>query len=392
MNPAAGRRAVTTVFSQNKIPQTMRYQVLLAQREQNYQSFSVASIIAFTISVIYILQLLYAPGKPLSPWMDTAYLAIFASLAGCSLFFFLLLHWLHERFPIRFESLFVYLYAFLMVALSTSLTVLDMTHSREYTGMFVGLIAVSVLLSGPGPLYAALSCLSLLIFSLGFFCLFRSEGLNAYLPGLVSAAVSAAIGGMMQAGRVHNEVLKIHLQDLNRELREYSFRDPLTGVRNRRFLMEYLDQQRLFENRHSFGLCVVIFDIDHFKKVNDSLGHPVGDVVLKELAMVTQGGLRDSDMLARYGGEEFMAVLPKTAIDDGVAVSERLRAAVEGHSFPGVPWHITASFGVAQLRSDETVESLISRADIALYWSKKDGRNRVSRAGEHGNAPELAES
>ena len=93
--------------------------------------------------------------------------------------------------------------------------------------------------------------------------------------------------------------------------------------------MEYLEQHRLFELRHEMGLCIVILDIDHFKRVNDTLGHPVGDVVLKDLASVSQGCLRDSDLLARYGGEEFIAVLPKTAIDDAVAVAERLRTGIE---------------------------------------------------------------
>jgi len=376
------------IFDREKIPLTMRYQVLLARRDHNYQTYSVASIIAFTISVIYVLQQVFVPGDVPLPWIGAAYIAIFSSLAAVSALFFLALHWSHERIPLRFEALLVQGYSFLVVALTTSLTNIDLVYSKEYTGMFAGLIATCVVLSGPPMIYTALASVSLLIFSMGFFVFAPVQDVNAFLPGLVNAAVSAAIGGIIQGGRTHNEVLKLHLQDLNRELREYSFRDPLTGTRNRRFLMEYLEQHRLFELRHEMGLCIVILDIDHFKRVNDTLGHPVGDVVLKDLASVSQGCLRDSDLLARYGGEEFIAVLPKTAIDDAVAVAERLRTGIEYHTFAGVPWNITASFGVAEMRKDESVESLISRADIALYWSKKDGRNRVSRAGEHGATSE----
>lgn len=379
------------IFDKEKIPLNMRYQVLLARRDHNYQTFSVASIIAFTISIIYILQQFFLPGELPAPWYGKAYIILFACLGSLSALFFLAYHWMYERIPLRFETALVIVYSFLVVLITTSLTNIDLMYSREYTGMFAGLIATSVILSGPVMVYTALASFSLLIFSLGFFVFTPNPDLNAFLPGLVNAAVSAAVGGIIQNGRTHNEVLKLHLQDLNKELREYSFRDPLTGTRNRRFLMEYLEQQRLFELRHELGLSIIILDIDHFKRVNDTLGHPVGDVVLKDLANVSQGCLRDSDMLARYGGEEFIAVLPKTGIDDAVIVADRLRAGVEHHGFAGVPWKITASFGAAEMRKDESIESLISRADIALYWSKKEGRNRVSRAGEHGAAADSFE-
>lgn len=376
------------VLNREKIPLNMRYQVLLARRDHNYQTFSVASIIAFTIAIIYILQQLCLPMALPAPWIGPAYFLLFSAIAAVSAAFFLILHWVHERVPQGVESTIVYAYVFLIIAFSTSLTVIDLTYTREYTAMFVGLIATSVILSGSPMVYSAMACVSLILFSLGYFLVFPGQGLNAYLPGMVNAGVSAAIGGIIQGGRTHNEVLKLHLQELNRELREYSFRDPLTGTRNRRFLMEYLEQQRLFELRHEVGLCIALFDIDHFKRVNDSLGHPVGDMVLKDLAAVAQGCLRDSDMLARYGGEEFIAVLPQTRIEDAMGVAERLRLGVAHHAFVGVPWKITASFGVAEIRKDESIESLISRVDIALYWSKKEGRNRVSRSGEHGTVSE----
>jgi len=370
-------------ISQGKIPFNMRYQIMLARRDHNFQTFSVAAIIAFTISLLYVLQKLYAPGETPESWMTGAYIALFGSLGIVSVIFFLAYHWMHERVTLRFETIFVMVYAFLVVGISTVVTVIDMVYTREYTGMFVGLISTSVILSAPLIAYSALSSFSLILFSLGYFLVFPGQGIEVYLPGFVNAAVSVAIGIIIQNGRTNNEVLKIHLQDLNRELREYSFRDPLTGSRNRRFLMEYLEQQRLLELRHEVGLSLIIFDIDHFKKVNDSLGHPVGDMVLKDLANVSQGCLRDSDMLARYGGEEFIAVLAKTRMEDAYAVADRMRVGVEYHSFAGVPWKITASYGVAELRKNESIESLISRADIALYWSKKEGRNRVTRSGEH---------
>jgi two-component system cell cycle response regulator len=131
------------------------------------------------------------------------------------------------------------------------------------------------------------------------------------------------------------------------------------------------------------ALCVVMLDIDHFKKVNDSYGHLVGDDVLRDIGRLLLNTIRGSDIVARYGGEEFVLLLPETDEVGAVSFAERIRTAVEAYEFDRgddqPPLKLTASIGVAVFPAArvDTVEDLFSRADSALYRAKADGRNRV---------------
>jgi len=118
-------------------------------------------------------------------------------------------------------------------------------------------------------------------------------------------------------------------------------------------------------------------DIDHFKAVNDDFGHDAGDTVLRELTRLVMDNIRITDRLARWGGEEFIILSASSDINRARRVAERLRRKIEGHDFPGLPWVVTGSFGVAQHKPGESVEQLLRRVDEALYRAKETGRNRV---------------
>jgi len=173
-----------------------------------------------------------------------------------------------------------------------------------------------------------------------------------------------------------------HLQHLERARRR-ALIDELTSTFNRRFLEEVLAKMILpGERRRNQLLSLLMIDLDHFKLVNDTFGHPVGDIVLKTVASTLHRALKESDTLARYGGEEFVVVLPQTDTAAALAVAERLRVAVEGLSLrklaPATPDHVTISVGVATYPSQaKTVQELIRLADEALYQAKSLGRNRV---------------
>ncbi|MGA2031728.1 MAG: GGDEF domain-containing protein [Thermoguttaceae bacterium] len=149
--------------------------------------------------------------------------------------------------------------------------------------------------------------------------------------------------------------------------------DPLTGVNNRRGLDDTLSIQLAMKNRYQVPFAVAMFDIDHFKAVNDKEGHVYGDTVLRNLARVFDEVLRETDVLARYGGEEFVVVMPQTELDGASILAERLRAHVEQKL------DITVSAGVAMSHDGDTQDSLIARADDALYTAKTAGRNCVFR-------------
>ena len=172
-----------------------------------------------------------------------------------------------------------------------------------------------------------------------------------------------------------------------------AYTDGLTGVYNRRYIDAHLDRKITEISVTQKPVSVLIFDIDHFKRVNDTHGHASGDEVLKAVADRVSGSIRDFDLLARYGGEEFVVVMPSTPPDLAAMVAERLRRRLESDPFTilngGQSLQITASLGVATTTDPvDTAESLLARADEALYAAKRDGRNQVRSA----DAPEDGKS
>lgn len=156
--------------------------------------------------------------------------------------------------------------------------------------------------------------------------------------------------------------------------------DGLTGLSNRRSLFELADRAFAAATRYDRPLSGVMFDIDHFKRVNDTYGHGVGDEVLREIARRCESGVREVDILGRYGGEEFVAILPETGLEGAMGVAERLRKAVDRtpiYTSAG-PIPVTISAGVAKLDGgSRSLKELLERADAALYEAKDSGRNRV---------------
>jgi two-component system cell cycle response regulator len=160
--------------------------------------------------------------------------------------------------------------------------------------------------------------------------------------------------------------------------------DPLTKIYNKGYLLEALEAEFKRAKALHTDFCVLFFDLDHFKKVNDTYGHDAGDYVLKEFTSLIRGKyLRPKDVFARYGGEEFVILLSNTTGQAASEIAERIRAAIETHPFiyEGKRLPVTSSLGVAELRSDiESASTLLKSADKALYAAKEGGRNRVVSA------------
>ena len=156
--------------------------------------------------------------------------------------------------------------------------------------------------------------------------------------------------------------------------------DGLTQIYNKRYLYEALERELIRGRRHERELCILMFDIDHFKRINDVHGHLAGDYVLKEVARVVQGRIRRDEVFARYGGEEFAIILPETPLSGAVALAETLRQKVADYSFvfQADSIKVTISLGAALMEEgDRTAENIIKRADEKLYQAKRTGRNRV---------------
>lgn len=169
----------------------------------------------------------------------------------------------------------------------------------------------------------------------------------------------------------------IHKHLLYKEMETMAITDSLTGLYNRRHFLEKLAGEVLRARRYVQQFSLVLMDIDHFKRFNDTCGHSVGDAILKEFGSLLMKCARGSDIVARYGGEEFVVLLPCTSQSNALAAAERIRSAIEGHTFPRRK-RLTVSMGVAAFPHNAADHmELLARADEALYGAKKMGRNRV---------------
>jgi diguanylate cyclase (GGDEF)-like protein len=172
------------------------------------------------------------------------------------------------------------------------------------------------------------------------------------------------------------------LAEANNELRLLAITDPLTKIHNRRYFFENAQKEVTRAYRHKTKLSILLFDIDHFKRINDTYGHLAGDQVLQFIGKQMKDTLRNIDLYARYGGEEFVILLPETGQAEALETAERLRQSFQDATIPSDndAINITISLGVASLKHSEPIplEKLLDQADTALYHSKEKGRNKVT--------------
>jgi two-component system cell cycle response regulator len=213
----------------------------------------------------------------------------------------------------------------------------------------------------------------------GVFLLRRTvdqEPLTASDVEFADTVIKSAVNAIEQAHTIEQAKAD------NARLEALAHTDPLTHLLNRRALTIRLVAELERVRRYNSPLTMLMIDLDHFKQVNDTYGHLVGDEVLRGIAMILQRSVRSVDMVARYGGEEFVVVLPETGETGAVAFAERIRQRVEQHCFElqrAAPARVTVSIGVSSFPAPhvESAEDLFARADAALYRAKERGRNQV---------------
>jgi diguanylate cyclase (GGDEF)-like protein len=169
--------------------------------------------------------------------------------------------------------------------------------------------------------------------------------------------------------------------EYHEEIYRLTIIDALTDIYNKRYFLEFLARQLSCSTRYRRPMSLIMFDLDRFKSVNDTLGHLCGDFTLRELAAIVRKGIRKEDLFARYGGEEFAMVLPETPRQGAMEIAEHLRQRIEAHHFHFEDKHyrVTISVGVTCTSGEEwqTTSELIEQADGKLYQAKRQGRNRV---------------
>ncbi len=209
------------------------------------------------------------------------------------------------------------------------------------------------------PKYALMPCLLVAIFS--------------YIPARLEKMLQEEKSRKKSSETPQRPVLQ---RSETRSTRSRLKHDKLTGAISKDSFNEIIGF-KIMEAKHiDSALSLIIFDIDYFKKINDTYGHLVGDTILKELSELIRNNLRESEYFVRWGGEEFVILLPGTSLQGAQMVAEKLRRAVEENTFSEVG-KVTCSFGVTTLKEDDTIKSFLKRADEALYEAKNGGRNQV---------------
>ncbi len=193
-------------------------------------------------------------------------------------------------------------------------------------------------------------------------------------------AATSELNAQLQSLHAEYEHKQQALTEMNRDLQALASTDPLTGLHNRRFFQDCLRGELLSCRDNDSELSLLIVDIDHFKTINDTYGHPIGDFVLIELARLLRDSTGTGSICARFGGEEFVVLLPAAGYEKALAVAEHARSIIA--KTPLGSHRLTVSIGVDTALPDSTEESLLERADLALYASKSGGRNRTTHAND----------
>jgi len=207
---------------------------------------------------------------------------------------------------------------------------------------------------------------------------------GTFLNGTPVRRKALSDGDKIQIGAT--TVLRFSVHDrleesFQRQMYESALRDPLTRAYNRKYLLDRLQSELAYAQRHASPLSLLLFDVDHFKRINDSYGHPAGDAVLVGLARHVLRIIRTEDVFSRYGGEEFAILSRGIPLDGAARFAERLRSAIEGYPVihEGVRMTVTISVGVTAVPQAQVEQpnELVVLADRALYQAKHEGRNRV---------------
>ncbi|MFA6195090.1 MAG: diguanylate cyclase [Sulfurimonas sp.] len=289
---------------------------------------------------------------------------------------------------------------FIAYTLQQNITLSEKNHIGEIALIFIVLILSSVLIFGSGYFFDERYPIEyLILFPLIWASIRLRHGINLiFLVVVTILAILGTSSGYSQFSFAGDHKLSLIMlqififtvtfsilmltaqryqtERILEEKEQLTLLDSLTGIGNRRFFTETFKKELDKSDRYKHPISLIIFDIDHFKQINDSFGHHSGDVVLQEISSLISSHLRSSDLIARWGGEEFTIILPESTLHEAVLAAEKLRKSIEEHSF-SINKQITCSFGVILCADNESTDDAINRVDAKLYEAKESGRNKV---------------
>jgi diguanylate cyclase (GGDEF)-like protein len=258
------------------------------------------------------------------------------------------------------------------------LAYLDMQIAPDYSAVIAPILFLSVTMWLDTATYAGMMVvINLLIITAFLTGVHESvHGSELFIEMFLFSLIGMGLFYSIGEGRMRTFTNDLLLRDSVKKLRESSLRDPLTGMFNRRMMNEDLEKVLALSLRTGKPVSIILLDLDRFKRINDSLGHTVGDEVLKQTVSLIQGSIRESDSAFRFGGEEFVIMLPDTPLQNALILAERLISRFRSSVFEGVPWTVTASMGIADSTERHLSADLIKLADSRMYRAKETGRDR----------------
>ncbi|GAB1481955.1 hypothetical protein MASR2M78_07700 [Treponema sp.] len=368
------RKPYLTLLKQ-AIPERYKDSIEDQRREHNFRAFIQVVLGGFIISIALLAQYLVNPVGYTAGEQGRLYPLAYLVLASLSVLVFPVIL-LHSKVPTLIEKNIISIYFFLILNWAASITFLDLSNDKGFDAMVLGALIYAFLYRAV-PLRLALVYLWLCVLgSLVYFNYFRFEpGFSRFLPYYIYCFAGFLASIFIERGRIENTLLRSELQDSAEELREISVRDTLTGLYNRRYLDEFLQQSIPLAKRQGHDVCFLMMDLDNFKQVNDRLGHESGDTVLKKTAEIILYSLRESDLSCRYGGEEFLVLLPNTELLEAATVAERIRNNIEKTDFGLGDLSVTISIGMSSFNQTREIKAALASADERLYQAKRSGRN-----------------
>lgn len=323
--------------------------------------------IAATVDLMFFV-IFYALGSPILAWINVVSVSMYAAAYAC----------LAKRKNFVAVCL-IWAEVLGHAALGTVMTGWDSAF-HYYLLMFIPAIFVSTKTSKAIAAVFVLWCFYIGLNAMTYF----TPPLEPLAPQALTALRYFNISVVFAMFAYLSSYYYNSIVDAQRHLSMLAMTDPLTGLYNRRHILDVANYEAVQQKRTPSGLALIIADIDYFKRINDTHGHDIGDTVLVAVSKTIRTSIREQDSAARWGGEEFLIVLPNTELDDAIVIAERIRKNVAAVTVPVDQQAITTSvtLGVSSYRIGESVSNAIARADECLYKGKKAGRNCVETAVE----------
>lgn len=343
---------------------------------KNWNRFPRFAVVVFLASISFLLQHSFYPIVDPNSFLYSVYIGVYSILISITVAFSFLVHFLNRK-HIRIH--FIYLFYFNVFIISTlTLNILNFYTSEDLSLFAFVVMSIPLILRTKFLNYILIYLCILVTFTytLIFFHIGKTDALRI-TQILLYTFVGFLTTVTIEYARRKTFHLEEELRKKNNLLESISVKDPLTGVFNRRYMMDLLVHHILLSRKTNQPFSQGIVDIDHFKKINDTLGHLTGDDVLKEIATIIKSTVRESDLVFRFGGEEFIILFPETDLENANTVMQRIRVVIESHNFSGVPWKVTTSGGFTVLSDTDSPDSILQRSDELLYKAKEEGRNRI---------------